>query len=52
MHNPDRERMNDSLISDEQYRQALRNFANADHESLQNQGEDIPQEPASISAEE
>jgi hypothetical protein len=40
MSKADQEAMNDAVLSDEQFRQALRNFANAGHDSLQNEGED------------
>jgi hypothetical protein len=40
MDKADQEAMNDALLSDEQFRQALRNFANPGHDSLQDEGED------------
>jgi hypothetical protein len=43
MDKPDQEAVNDPFLSDEQFRQALRNFANPDHDSLQDEGEDSPQ---------
>jgi hypothetical protein len=44
MSKTDQEVMNDVFLSDEQYRQALRNFANAGHDSLQDEEEDTIQE--------
>jgi hypothetical protein len=40
MNKTDQEAMNNAFLSDEQYRQALRNFANEGHDSLQEEGEE------------
>ncbi|NRF93515.1 hypothetical protein HQN89_21450 [Paenibacillus frigoriresistens] len=55
MNTPDRDRVNDSFMSDKQYRAALREFANAedsgDTDSLQSQEADLLHGSAAVPEE-